>query len=87
MMASPDLKTFEELVTLSSLAVDALTRWDDVTDKLDDNPALLTALEISQAEVDQVSNFLRKVTVRCMTAKPTSFLGSGTTFASNSCKW
>ena len=42
MMASPDLKTFEELVTLSSLAVDALTRWDDVTDKLDDNPALLT---------------------------------------------
>ena len=62
MMASTDLKTFEELVTLSSLAVDALTRWDDVTDKLDDNPALLTALEISQAEVDQVSNFLRKVT-------------------------
>ena len=61
-MASPDLKTFEELVTLSSLAVDALTRWDDVTDKLDDNPALLTVLEISQAEVDQVSNFLRKVT-------------------------
>ena len=61
-MASPDLKIIEEIVTLSSLAVDAVTRWDDVTEKFDDIPGLLTVLEISQAEVDQVSNFLRKVT-------------------------
>ena len=56
-----DLKNFEEATTLSSLAVDAIVRWDDVTDKLDDNPGLLALLEISQAEVDQVSNLLRKL--------------------------
>ena len=61
-MASPDLKSFEELVTLCSLAMDAVIRWDDVTDKFDNNPELLTVLEISQAEVDEVANFLRKVT-------------------------
>ena len=61
-MATPDLKSFEELVTLSSLAMDAVIRWDDVTDKFDNNPGLLTVLEISPAEVDEVSNFLRKVT-------------------------
>ena len=59
-MACPDLKSFQELATLSSLAMDAVIRWDDVTDKFDDNPGLLTVLEISQAEVDEVSNFCAK---------------------------
>ena len=60
-MGSVELNNFQEVVTLSSLAMDATVKWDDVTEKLEDNPGLVTVLEISQEELGQATRVLRKV--------------------------
>ena len=41
--------------------MDATIKWDDVVEKLEDNPAWLTVLDISQEELDVTSRLMRKM--------------------------
>ena len=60
-MGSVELNNFEDAVALSALVLDATIKWDDVVEKLEDNPDWLTVLDISQEELDQTSRLMRKL--------------------------
>lgn len=56
-----DVTKLVNAVVLSTLALEATAKWDDVTHHFIDNPGSLAALEISQEELDQVSRVARKL--------------------------
>ena len=65
MGSAENLQTFHNVTYLSALTVEAVVLWDDVTDKLEDDPALLTALRVTKEEVDTVSRLLRRFMDHC----------------------
>ena len=65
MVASEDLKRYHDLTYLSALAMQAVVVWDDLTDKCEDDPAVLASLRVTAQELQQVSDLMRRVMDRC----------------------
>ena len=69
MGSKDDVSSFENAVVLSTLALEATVKWDDVTDHFSDHPEALTDLDFTQEELDQVSHVVRKVMDRAHSHK------------------
>ena len=87
MGSKDDVSNFENAVVLSTLALEATVKWDDVTDHFSDHPEALTDLDFTQEELDQVSHVVRKVMDRAHSHKNNLKRVFFTSFRSNAHAW
>ena len=58
------VQTYQEACFLACESREAVVLFDDLTDRLQDNPTFIQELGLEQQEVDRIQNGLRRITDR-----------------------
>ena len=60
-MGSQELAEFKAMTILSALATEAVCLWDDIAEKLEDDPTLRATLGVTEQELADITGFIRRV--------------------------
>lgn len=60
-MSPQELQEFHTVTFLSAMAMEAVVLWDDLSEKLEDDPSLCAALGVTQGELTVVAETMRKL--------------------------
>ena len=60
-MGSQELAEFKAMTILSALATEAVCLWDDIAEKLEEDPTLRATLGVTEQELADITGFIRRV--------------------------